>query len=348
MAATLLKSILDDEFLETLAKSADLYKIGSNSVLDPQEILIGLKVVPRAIMSLLISELTPMGLNSHKDVQLPFGKVAYISANKNAADDYTGSIYSDNKLVYDFKNRSIPGLGVILLSTFELYDLEDLNKPSEQEEGVDRKVQKLIDERMEMHSLVGRVVEDKLAQREAIHKIMMAKLGEAIATKSVAIPSIATKIAEVRKIHEDSTPKSDPYFRGMTNGMAVASSVVSGKEPDLVSSPKKPIEVKPADITKKETASKGSPLKGFLERKKKPKEYHVEIAKSETVDCDSCNQTIFGSGGYSGCLCMGQDQNRKVWIKKSEHGVQLRFSRGWSEDNIELLLETLRKNNGKH
>src|SRR5271165_7026918 len=86
-----LNKILDDEFLTTLAKSADLYKIGSNSVLDPQEIRIGLKVVPRAVMSMLISELVPMEINAHKDIQLPFGKSAYIRLNKNAADDFTGS-----------------------------------------------------------------------------------------------------------------------------------------------------------------------------------------------------------------------------------------------------------------
>jgi hypothetical protein len=298
-----LLNILDDQFLETLAKSADLYKIGSNSVLDPMEIMIGLKVVPRAVMSMLISELEPMELNSHKDIHLPFGTNAYVSANKNSADNFTGSVYDNNKLVYDFKNRSIPGLGLILLSTFELYDMEDLSKPKKVEEDIDRKVQKLIDERMELHSLVNRVVEDKMAQREAIHKLMMAKLNEAmkapsIATPSVAIPPITTK----------------------------------------------PLEVKPSDITKKEESpKKGSPLKGFLERKKKPREFKVEMAKSEMISCNDCGQTIFGeTAGYSGCLCFGQDQHRKIWLKKSQDGVQLRFSRGWDESNIEMLLEVLR------
>lgn len=310
MENTLLKNILDDDFLETLAKSADLYKIGTNTILDPEEIRIGLKVVPRAVMSMLISELSPMTINSHKDVKLPFGEVAYIRINKNAADDYTGSVYSDNKLVYDFKNRSIPGIGIILLSTFELYDMEELSKPHKAEEDIDHKVQKLIDERMELHSLVARVVEDKIAQREAIHKLMMLKLTDAInapiGTKNVPIQAPIVPIQA-------------------------------------------PLHIKVEDIVKKEaTPKKGSPLKDFLDRKKKPKEYHVEITKSEAVDCDSCGQTIFGSGGFSGCLCFGQDMGRKIWIKKSEDSVQLRFSRGWSEDNIEMLLETLRGRNGKY
>jgi hypothetical protein len=39
---------------------------------------------------------------------------------------------------------------------------------------------------------------------------------------------------------------------------------------------------------------------------------------------------------------MGQDQNRKIWIKKSEDGIQIKFSRGWDPENAEMLLETLR------
>lgn len=301
---TLLKNILDDEFLETLAKSADLYKIGTNSVLDPEEIRIGLRVVPRAVMSMLIGNLTPMQINSHQDIPLPFGQSAYMAVNKNAADDYTGSVYSDNKLVYDFKNRSIPGLGIILLSTFELYDLENLSEPKKESEDIDKKVQKLIDERMELHSLVGRVVEDKLAQREAIHKMMMAKLNEALRAPIPNDPPVGT----------------------------VA-----------------PIEVKSEDIIKKEAApKKGSPLKDFMARKKKPKSYHIEMAKSEMVDCDSCGKAIFGSNGFSSCICFGENMGSKIWIKKTESGVEIKFSRNWTSDNIEMLLETLRSKNGKN
>ena len=344
MRNDLLKSILDDEFLETLAKSADLYKIGSNSVLDPEEIRIGLKVVPRAVMSMLISELSSMPINAHKEIRLPFGVNAYMSANKNSADNYTGSVYSDNKLVYDFKNRSIPGLGLILLSTFELYDLEELSAPRKESDDIDKKVQRLIDERMELHSLVSKVVEDRMSQRDALHKLMMVKLNEALQKEHKK----NADIAEVRKIQEQSTPQSDPYFRGMTNGIEVANSIANEKEPKFVEQPK-PIEVKPSDMAKKEAAKKGSPLKGFLDRKKsKAKVYNLEMSKSETVNCPDCNQVIFGSSGYSGCICYGQDQHRKIWIKKSEDGVQLRFSRGWDEDNISQLLETLRKSNGRH
>lgn len=309
-----LNKILDEGFLQSLAKSADLYKIGSNSVLDPDEIRIGLKVVPRAVMSLLINALTPMPINSSIEFQLPFGKNARINANKNAADDYTGSVYDNNKLVYDFKNRSIPGLGIILLSTFELYELEELKEQIKPTYEADSKVQKLIDERMELHYLVSKVVENKISEREALHRLMMEKLNEAM-----------TK--------EFDKPKADRY----------------GSESTVVEAPKKKLDFKPEDMAKKEsTPEKGSPLKNFIDRKKKKaKEYRVEIAKSETINCPDCNQTIFGQGSFSCCLCYGQDQYKKIWMKKSDESIQIRFSRDWDQENIQMLLETLRKQNGK-
>lgn len=309
-----LNKILDEDFLQSLAKSADLYKIGSNSVLDPDEIRIGLKVVPRAVMSLLINALTPMPLNSNIELNLPFGKNARINANKNAADDYTGSIYDNNKLVYDFKNRSIPGLGIILLSTFELYELEELKEQIKPTEETDSKIQKLIDERMELHYLVNKVVENKISEREALHRLMMEKLNEAM-----------TK--------EFDKPKADRYGSGSP----------------VVEALKKKLDFKTEDMTKKEsTPEKGSPLKSFIDRKKKKsKEYRVEIAKSETVNCPDCNQTIFGQGSFSCCLCYGQDQYKKIWMKKSDESIQIRFSRDWDQENIQMLLETLRKQNGK-
>ena len=336
-----LNSILDDEFVTELAKSADLYKIGSNSVLDPAEIRIGLKVVPRAVMSMLISELSIMEINSSKQIQLPFGRNAWISVNKNAADDYTGSVYDNNKLVYDFKNRSIPGLGIILLSTFELYNLEELSKPQhEPAPDADRQIQKLIDERMELHSLVAKVVENKLAEREAIHRLMMSKLTEALQEKR----KISDQISEVTQIATDPRNTATEYGRGMANGLLVADSVANDKYDPKFIEPPKTLDIKPSDVIKKEPSKKELPLKKFLDRKK-PKEYHVEIAKSETVDCESCGQTIFGPNLFSCCICYGEDQHKKIWIKKSENGIIVKFSKSWNPENIEILLECLRRKN---
>ena len=276
-----------------------------------------------------------------------------------------------------------------------LYDVEKLAKIGEhQDEDIDRKVQKLIDERMELHSLVGKVVEEKMAQREAIHKLMMDKLNEAlkdrainhakmasnppIATNPVAIPPIATnspsiatpievKPSDVTKstsfpqkgVHQSLASTAAPGSANSKNkelqGMSSMGYNVRNPRPGMVdpkvkaaANLKEQQGMPKPNLPKSEGAKKKElPLKKFLDRKK-PKEYHVEMTKSETVDCDSCGQTIFGKSGFSGCICYGQDMNRKIWIKKSDDVVELRFSRGWDPDNIEQLLETLRKNNGRH
>jgi len=38
---------------------------------------------------------------------------------------------------------------------------------------------------------------------------------------------------------------------------------------------------------------------------------------------------------------------RKVFIKKTESGVNVRFSKGWDEENISMLLEVLRSKNAR-
>ena len=191
---------------------------------------------------------------------------------------------------------------VIAISTFELYDLKELEKPII-ESSSDDQIQKLIDQRMELHSLVNKVVEDKISQREALHKLMMSKLNEVLVEHKNTSQHIVPVTTEI----------------------------------------KNPIDLQEKDIVKKEKIKKGSPLKDFLERKKKPKEYHVEISKSETVNCPDCFHTIYGEGVFSGCICLGEDQNKKLWIKKNYNGIQVKFSKSWDPENIEMLLETLRK-----
>jgi DUF4097 and DUF4098 domain-containing protein YvlB len=86
------------------------------------------------------------------------------------------------------------------------------------------------------------------------------------------------------------------------------------------------------------------PLAEFLEKRHK-KEFSVQMAKGEEFSCPDCRKNIFNGNVFSGCICLGQDMNRKVFIKKSEGGVKVRFSRGWDQENIEMLLEVLQRKN---
>lgn len=91
-------------------------------------------------------------------------------------------------------------------------------------------------------------------------------------------------------------------------------------------------------------ASGALKLKEFIEsRKKKNKpEFSVQLSKGETVDCPDCGKNIFNGSVFAGCICLGDDRERKVFIKKTEEGIKVRFSKGWDADNIEMLLSTLR------
>src|ERR1035437_11048420 len=111
-----LNRILDDEFLLSLAKSA-----GVDGVTD---ILSDFKVIPRAIMSLLISELGPMNKGEHKEIPLPFTEKTLLCITKNSGDDYSFIITEDGGRGEAFHNRNIPNIGRVLISEFGLYDLE--------------------------------------------------------------------------------------------------------------------------------------------------------------------------------------------------------------------------------
>ena len=131
----------------------------------------------------------------------------------------------------------------------------------------------------------------------------------------------------------------------MTNGMKVLESVVTGKEPKFV---EPPIDNSPPKQQKieKSDEKKPKPLADFLEKAKKKHEYSVVMAKGEQVHCPDCGKNIFDGKAFSGCICLGDDMERKVFIKKEQDGIKVRFSKGWDEENIEMLLEVLRKKNG--
>jgi len=95
-----------------------------------------------------------------------------------------------------------------------------------------------------------------------------------------------------------------------------------------------------------EEPKKKRPLTEFLEKSKKKHEYSVVMAKGENADCPDCGKNIFNGKVFSGCVCFGDDMERKVFIKKEKDGIKVRFSKGWDEENIEMLLEVLRKKHG--
>jgi hypothetical protein len=217
------------------------------------------------------------------------------------------------------------------MSAFELYDWENLingpaSIPENPKEDISEKVQKLIDERLALHDLIGKVVDKKIMEKDAVHQLVLRKLTEMMAENK----KMKEDIASVTAIAKDpGNANADEYMRGMANGLEVANSIAAKKEPEFV-----------------EPSKKKRPLTEFLEKRKKKQEYSVVMTKGENVNCPDCGKNIFDGKAFSGCICLGDDMEKKVFIKKEKDGVKIRFSKGWDEENIEMLLEVLRKKHG--
>ncbi len=301
-----LSKTLGEDFFESLTKF-ELWKPGTRTTVDHEEIKTALMIVPRTIMALLIRELTPMQIGETKEISLAVnaGK-SMVRLTKHERDVYSGEVLEDNKMIVDFKYRSIPGIGLVIMSAFELYDTEKLAEEHKQTpaEDITKKVQHLIDERIALHDLIGRVVDKKIEERDAIKQLLMAKISEALPVKEEIVPG-SGKFMTPNDLKETSMNKS--------------------------------------------SAKKESPLKGFLDQRKKkysPPEFNIQMAKGEHVNCPDCKKNIFDGQMFSGCICLGDDMDKKIYIKKTEDGVKMRFGRGWDPENIEMLLEVLRSKRG--
>lgn len=298
-----LKKTLGKDFLESLTKT-ELWKPGTRSVTDLQDIHLGLKLVPRTMMSFLIKELGPMKDGEHKDIDLPLEGNCRLRVDKHGPDVFSGDLECENKKITEFKFRSIPGVGLVIMSNFQLYDLSELDKesPKHVDHSMEEKLQRMIDERLELHSLVSRVVDKKLSERDAIQQLVLAKLSGEVNRK----PEESQKIQKLEERKEELKAENKKL--------------------------------------KKKLA-----LNEFLEERKKKlhkKEYPVSMSKSENVSCPDCGQDIFKNFVYSGCVCMGDDMDKKLYLTKSEDGVKVRFGKGWDPENIEMLLEVLRGRRG--
>ena len=295
-----LNKTLGEDFFESLQKF-DLWKPGTKTVVDHQEIKTALHIVPRTVLSMLIRELTPMEIGDKKEIKLPFGPNVMMIVSKYERDVYSGEIFEDNKKVVNFMYRSIPGVGLVIMSAFELYNVDELKQEEPVDNEINGKVQQMIDERIALHELVNKVVEKKLEQRDAVNKLLLMRLTQELAAKE-RIVQAAMMV----------TPTSEDC---------------------------------PIVHAIEKNEKKKSPLKGFLESRKKKQEFSIKMAKGETVDCPDCGKNIFNGNLFSGCICLGDDREKTVFIKKTEDGIKVSFSKSFDIENIEMILQTLRRKN---
>lgn len=177
---SLVKSILGDDVFETMEKSeisGGLYKKNTKTALDPEEIRIALEIVPRTILSFLMSCLKHKEEGHTCSVDLPFAPGAKLECYKLGPDNYSGEIIKEGKVCAEFKHRSIPGIGLIILTTFELYDVDKLEETKAAPVGdKTEKLQALIDDRLELNRLVRDVVDRRIAERTAIDMMIRHRL----------------------------------------------------------------------------------------------------------------------------------------------------------------------------
>jgi hypothetical protein len=246
-----------------------------------------------------------MNMDDTKEIKLPVASDSIMRVTKHGPDVYSGEIIDNNKKLTEFRLRPIPGIGLVIMSAYQLYSVDDLDKESTTSSDQEKQINRIIDERLNLHSLINKVIDGKMMQRDAIQHLFMDKLNQ-----------LYKEHQEIKQDHKEiMAPKEEPKPAAV-----------------IVLQPKKSL-----------------PLSDFVENRKKKlgkKEFSIEMAKSETVDCPDCGQNIFNGSGISSCLCYGQDMGRKVFLKKTEDGIKVSFGRQWNPDNISMLLEVLRRKNG--
>lgn len=177
--AFLIQGLLGDGAVEELAKSA-MYKEITNSTVDPQEVAVALKIVPRIVLRWLEMLLAPLNPRDSRIYDLDplchksIGAKLHIT--KHAPDVYQGEIVRDGKIIARIFNRSLPSVGLVIMTTFEMYDLdaEEL-KPQTIQPPPDilAEVRAIIDRRLNLQSAVESIVDHKLAEMRAVKSAIL-------------------------------------------------------------------------------------------------------------------------------------------------------------------------------
>ena len=196
-----LNKTLGNDFLESLGTAlskSEIYKPGSRTVVESSDMYQGMRLVPRVLMKLLIAELVPMQIGETKEVKLPVAEDTLLRATKHERDSISGEVIQNNVKIAEFMHRSIPGIGLVLLSALELYNVEHLEEDHKMDDSSEQKIQSIIYERMHLHSLINQVIDGKLMHRDAVQQMFIAKLNQLSAEhKEMQKPKEEPKAAPV-------------------------------------------------------------------------------------------------------------------------------------------------------
>lgn len=182
-AKSFLLNTLGDEGLEAIQKF-EIWKQDTNTVLDHEEIKTALQIVPRTVLSLLRRETEGMRPSEGREFKLPVDQDAHLSITKFSNDVYSGSIRSNGKQIASFRHRSLPGVGLVIMTTFELYDLEDVAKPKVNiDQELEDRIQDIVEDKLRMRDMISKMVDRKIAMREALDQMVRDKLTQVLMAK---------------------------------------------------------------------------------------------------------------------------------------------------------------------
>jgi hypothetical protein len=346
-----IKSTLGQDFFEEL-KKGDVLKIHSNVATSVDEMAIGLKIVPRMVMTFLMSNLTHLPVGGNINIALPFTPNAYLQVTKMDRDNYTGHIYAAGKKVNEFSNRSIPGLGLVLMTTFELYNLDEHTefKQKEEESFDTKKLQELIDQRLFLHNLVNKVVEEKIAPREAIDSLVKERVSQALSKlklekpkqhKSTSVPQEIQPSETKRKISEEEIAfiVDAKENKQMTWDEIALNYNTKFKQNKSSENVKKNYQrykhILEQDVKKSE--DKKSAIKNIAPS---------IMMKNQKISCPDCGTSLYDHNkSITLCICYGEDWGKDIKIKKSENNIKMVLPKNIDKENLEMLLNTLKKIN---
>jgi hypothetical protein len=204
---------LGKNFEQDLIKSevGPILKPDANVSVFPHEIYIALQIVPRTVISLLVQHLKPLPIGGIADI--PWATedgIHTIHVNKISRDLYSGKIHGKGKILATFNYRSLPAVGLFIMSTYELYD-KDTNKQDVAHPEFDyNKVQNLIDERIRMQMMIEDVVGKKISEREALQSLINQKINDYLRTSDEIKNSLIEQPSAIKQSElEDEDEKED-------------------------------------------------------------------------------------------------------------------------------------------
>jgi hypothetical protein len=337
----ILNRYLGDGFAEDLVKSEAgvILKPDANVTISPHEMYIALQIVPRTVISILVQYLKPLEKGQHVDIPWPVeeGKTHTVSINKIASDLYSGQIIGEGRILCKFNYRSLPAVGLMIMSTYELYDKET-NKQDIAHPEIDyNKVQRMIDDKIRLQMMIEDVVTKKVSEHEAIKQLINQKISDFLRT------SEAIKETILPRNHEDIDINDVPS----NNEEEAEENIDNDQEED-----QNDLNIDDINMDTKLMSdiksNKKNKLKTFLNSKKVKKNSTKEVIINNNKDlhCHICDSKIYKSGDkhIECCLCYGEWMGEKIKFTKNESGVKFNFPKKFDIDNIEILLENFKKN----